>query len=484
MFSRSLTDEQLKRLADEREEADRLYNEALTALDRALVPPAPAELPPPPPAYDEHQITPLNRLWNILPAEPPGPGTGWRGRLATAVWGILAPLFQRQQEFNSAVVDHLNRNVRLHREATRGLEATTAALRDHLDAVLAFQSRLILYVQQITWYVDTKDRALAGAVTHELERRTVGLAAGLSGVGDELLKRWETLGTLQQATLALKREIERRGAGPTAAAQPAAAPGPGDGLARGLDGYKYVGFEDRYRGSREEIRSRLAQYLTCFEGASDVLDVGCGRGEFLELLRERGIRARGIDLNPDMVAQCRQAGLDVEEADALAYLDALEDGSLGGLVAAQLVEHLRPGYLVRWLETAFHKLRPGSHIVLETINPACWAAFFNAYLRDITHTQPLHPDTLRYLLTASGFSRAEIRFVSPYPEPAKLQLVGSRPDTPPDLRDLVDTFNANVETVNSLLFTYTDYAAIGDRLLGQPSGCSSPAPPWCRSRRD
>jgi SAM-dependent methyltransferase len=469
MFSRTITDEQLTRLRQERDEADRLYNDALTAVDKALIPSSAAGLPSPPPAYDEHQITPLNRLWNILPAETPGPATGWRGRLAAIVWSIVAPLFQRQQEFNSALVDHINRNVTLHRDTQRGIDATMALLRGRMEAGLAFQSALILYLQQITWYVDTKDRALAGGVSRELEQRTIGLAAGLSGLGDELLKRWEVLGTLQQATLALKREFERRGTG-TAEAGLAGAPPPpassqaGDGLTLGLDAYKYVGFEDRYRGSPDEIRSRLAAYVPCFEGASDVLDVGCGRGEFLELLRERGIRARGIDVNPEMVDRCRQAGLEVQEADALAYLNTLEDASLGGLLAAQVVEHLRPGYLMRWLEAAAHKLRPGSRIVLETVNPACWAAFFNAYLRDITHAQPLHPDTLKYLLTASGFAQVEIRFTSPYPEPAKLQPVLSPPELSPELQDLVSAFNANVEKVNGLLFTFTDYAAIGDRL--------------------
>ncbi len=469
MFSRNISDERLKQLHEERDEADRLYNDALTALDQALVTMSAAGLPPAPPAYDEQQITPLNRLWNILPAEPPGPKSGWRGRLAAAIWNVVAPLFQRQQDFNSALVDHVNRNVALHRDMPRGIDATLAALRDHLDAVLAFQHRLILYLQQITWYVDTKDRALIGTVSRELEQRTTGLAAGLSGVADELLKRWEAIGTLQQATLALKREVERlgtRAAGtpPAASSQPLPAPEAGDGLTGGLDAYKYVGFEDRYRGSHEEIRSRLAVYLPLFEGRSDVLDVGCGRGEFLELLRERGIRARGIDTNPEMVERCRQSDLDVREADALAYLGTLEDGALGGLLAAQVVEHLQPGYLMRFLEAAYHKLRPGSHIVLETINPACWAAFFGAYLRDITHTQPLHPDTLRYLLTASGFGPIEIRFVSPYPEAAKLQPIVVAPDAPPELQDLIGTVNANVEKLNGLLFTFTDYAVIGDRV--------------------
>ena len=153
--------------------------------------------------------------------------------------------------------------------------------------------------------------------------------------------------------------------------------------------------------------------MPVFEGASDVLDVGCGRGEFLELLRDKGISARGIDLNEEMAAVSRERGLDVRSGDALDYLLAQPDGSLGGLFAAQVVEHLEPDYLMRFLEAAYHKLRPGSKIVLETINVACWSAFFSSYIRDITHVRPLHPDTLQYLVRASGFQNVTVRFSAP-----------------------------------------------------------------------
>ncbi len=154
--------------------------------------------------------------------------------------------------------------------------------------------------------------------------------------------------------------------------------------------------------------SGSTQYVPLFEGASDVLDVGCGRGEFLDLLRENGITARGVDLNDEMAAVSRERGLDATAGDALdAILQAQPDGSLGGLFAAQVVEHLEPDYLMRFLDAAYHKLRPGSKIVLETINPACWFAFFSSYIRDITHVRPLHPDTLQYLLRASGFQNVE-----------------------------------------------------------------------------
>ena len=226
-----------------------------------------------------------------------------------------------------------------------------------------------------------------------------------------------------------------------------------------LDSHKYVGFEDRFRGSSEDIRQRVAEYLPFFTGARDVLDVGCGRGEFLGLLRDQGITARGIDINGSMVDVCRQQGLDVTEADALTYLRAQPDGSLGGLFAAQVVEHLEPRYLTSLLDAAFDKLRPGSTIILETINPACWFAFFESYIRDITHVRPIHPDTLTYLLIATGFQQVNVRYRAPYPEHDKLQRLAPHAS----LGDAVDTLNANVERINRLLFTWLDYAAVGRR---------------------
>jgi O-antigen chain-terminating methyltransferase len=160
-----------------------------------------------------------------------------------------------------------------------------------------------------------------------------------------------------------------------------------------------------------------------------------------------------------MVDVCRQQGLDATEADALSYLRAQPDASLGGLFAAQVIEHLEPRYLTGLLDAAFDKLRPGAPIVLETINPACWFAFFESYIRDITHVRAIHPDTLQYLLVATGFQQVEIRYRAPYPEHEKLQ-----PLTPEArLGDAVETLNANVEKINRLLFTWLDYAAIGRR---------------------
>jgi len=463
---------ELARLTREREEADRLYNDALTRLDAAIS--APREPQPPLPAYDEFQITNLNQRWELLSLKP-DEGTGWLRRLRRHAWAMVAPLFERQQAFNSALVDHVNRNVAMNRETTRALNATMAAVVEDHRKFVEYQVQLILYLQQITPYVDTRDRHVAGLMH--------GLAAGLSALSEDLQKRWESmvarqrryqaevgdvqasLGVMQRAVQTLKRAVEQR-LGPQSApdATPDARGVAATGAAGSLDSYKYVGFEDQFRGSRHDIRERLAGYVPLFEGASDVLDVGCGRGEFLDLLRERSISARGIDLNDEMTALCRDRGLDVQTQDVLSYLQAQPDGSLGGLFAAQVVEHLEPDYLMRVLDVAYHKLRPGSKIVLETINPACWFAFFSSYIRDITHVRPLHPDTLQYLLRASGFQKVMARYMAPYPDASKLQRVAGEAERTPGQIAIAETINNNVTKLNSLLFTYLDYAAIGERL--------------------
>jgi hypothetical protein len=166
-----------------------------------------------------------------------------------------------------------------------------------------------------------------------------------------------------------------------------------------------------------------------------------------------------------MVEACLARGLAAQEGDALAYLESLPDGALGGLIAVQVVEHFQPAYLVQFLDTAYHKLRPGARLVLETLNPSCWFAFFEAYIRDITHAWPLHPDTLKYLVVASGFQRVDVRMLSPYPGDAKLQhaRVAADAATLP-IVSLVSTFNENVDKANAVMFSFLDYAVIAERM--------------------
>jgi SAM-dependent methyltransferase len=197
--------------------------------------------------------------------------------------------------------------------------------------------------------------------------------------------------------------VERRGSSPapaTVASQPSATAVP-----------DYFAFEARMRGSTADVRERQRVYVDDFRTAGPVLDVGCGRGELLGLLREAGIEARGLDADADMVAFARGEGLEVEQADALAYLESVPEGSLGGIFAGQVVEHLPPAALFRLLELGVRALRPGGVLVAETINPLSPLAL-RSYFADLTHVQPLVPETLALLAKQAGFREVETRFLN------------------------------------------------------------------------
>jgi O-antigen chain-terminating methyltransferase len=311
-----------------------------------------------------------------------------------------------------------------------------------------------------------------------MQAREQRFAADVRGLATAHEEMRSTYATLYQATFTLKRELERLTVPPSGSVRLQAdhdpggaglppsqnAPASAQGAARALDSWKYVGFEDRFRGARADIRRRLAEYVPLFAGARDVLDAGCGRGEFLDLLREAGVSARGLDPNHEMVEVCRARGLAADETDALSFLRAVPDASLGGLFAAQVIEHLEPEYLMRTLEAAYHALRPGSRVVLETINPACWTAFFESYIRDLTHVRAIHPETLQYLLTASGFQQIEIQYRTPLPESERLQTVAVPHDASAAMREALETLNENADRLNRRLFSHMDYAAVAVRL--------------------
>ena len=225
-----------------------------------------------------------------------------------------------------------------------------------------------------------------------------------------------------------------------------------------------MAFEDEFRGAQEDIRRRVEDYVPIFAGASNVIDVGCGRGELLQALRERGVVARGVDVSPAMVEICRGRGFDVELGDAVSFLARQPDGSVGGLVAIQVVEHFAPDHLTRFLTAAYHAMRPGAPLVLETINPSCWMAFFETYIRDLTHKQPLHPDTLRHLVQASGFSSVDVQFRAPVSEDDRLAQVDLMRDGVPDgVASVVDALNDHAQKLNRRLFSSMDYVVIARR---------------------
>ncbi len=238
---------------------------------------------------------------------------------------------------------------------------------------------------------------------------------------------------------------------------PRVGPPPGTGE---LTAQEYLAFEDLHRGSREEIRERQRVYLSDFS-MGPVLDVGCGRGEFLELLREAGIEARGIDLNGQMVRACRERGLDASEAEALAHLSRLPDRSLGGIFCSQMIEHLESRALVALVQLAFAKLKSGGTFVAETLNPACLTIFSGAFYLDLTHIKPVHPQAAIFLLEAAGLGGVTVRYVNPYPERMKLQLLEPAWAKRRFEAPLVEALNDMIRQLNDVLYSYQDYAVIG-----------------------
>jgi SAM-dependent methyltransferase len=441
-----MSPDQLDKLERQRREADQRYNDALTAFDAALVRTA-----PPPTAALAADATPL-----------PSPAAGWRGWPVRAVQQWLAPWMDRQHIFNARAAD--------------AVEALIARDRERTAAFEQFQSSLIALLQEVTAFVETKDRQISAQATLRLDehQRIIGEHGWFIEEHRPLLATLPELRAhltvLQRATSMLQRRLAENAPVPAGAAvAPVSAP-PAATAGDSLDDYKYVGFEDQFRGSEDSIAATFDEYLPILAGATDVVDLGCGRGEFLAALGSSGVRARGVDSNEAMVAVARERGLDATQGDALGYLAALPDESIGGLIATQVVEHLEPSYLNRLLDAAARRLRPGAPIVLETINPTCWYAFFSSYIRDPTHVRPVHPETLQYLLRASGFERVEIRYRSPLPDHVKLKSLAAEdiarwsgdPSTLP-LAALAQTINANATALNKLLFGYMDYAVIGYR---------------------
>jgi 2-polyprenyl-3-methyl-5-hydroxy-6-metoxy-1,4-benzoquinol methylase len=430
-------DDLLARLDRERQAADRIYNAALTALDRALSPPP--VLPAAPGPVERARLDDLNRRWNILPGGPPPIDRSLKGRLAGFVWRLIGPVIQAQVEFNSTVVDHLNRTADGSERRVEAAVRLRDALQTELQALARFQSLLLQYLQTVTAYVDTKDRGLGAAEFRE------------------------RLAIAERRIATMKREVDRVADGGASSAR--ASDVSTAAFTRPVDSVTYVGFEDRYRGAPAEIRRRVEEYLPLLEGATDVVDIGCGRGELLTALRERGTSARGVDANAAMVEACRSQGLDVDQGDAVSYLERQSDGTIGAITAIQVVEHFDPAYLIRFLEAAYHKLKSGGPIVLETINAACWMAFFDTYIRDLTHQRPLHPDTLRYLVEASGFTAVDVRFRQPVTAADRLQAIQTDDGGTdhPLVAAVATAVNDHAAKLNARLFSSMDYVVIARR---------------------
>jgi O-antigen chain-terminating methyltransferase len=378
----------------------------------------------------EQHLAALNDVWDIQRDPDIRSHRGGVGRLIVgakrALWKLARPytalVMQRPQAFDTALLHLLN--------------AFVLPVRDQLkDRMAGFARR----IDELS--LSTHERLTLAHAEEQKHYRE--LAGRIETLGGELVR--------------LQAAVDRARA-PAAGALPPPPLVPA-GAGR-LPGEAYVRFEDRHRGSRDQIRERQRGYLDLF-ATGPLLDVGCGRGEFLELCREAKVDARGIDTDAGMVATCREAGLDAEQADALAYLAALPEATLGGIFCAQVIEHLPPEALVALVRLAHTRLRPGGVLLCETPNPACLTVFSGAFYVDLTHIKPIHPEAARFVLEAAGFSDVEVRYVNTYPPEMKLQPLEPLWYMRRYEEAFLEALNDNFARLNDLLWGAQDYAVIG-----------------------
>lgn len=415
-----------------------------------------------------------NQSADILGFEPSKvPGIGWlidllRGLSRPFVKIFVGGYLGRQQQFNAHVVRHMNElghlletRVGALEEAlevwtenpggidgrVRGsLEAYDAALRQrHMTLFSALEEEILIahtaaerlqkleeMVVERAQAVDARFAEKDGALEANAEIFNAALTESRSrekSLGESVLRVEGQIGEVMAMRSLLRKAIESASvpgvaegaAGNTAAAAPAAPastePTAWSELGEWMGDEDYRSFQDRFRGDPQTITERMREHVVRFEGVGGtVADLGCGRGEFLDLLAAADIDAIGVEINAADVDECRRRGHDVVVADLFDWLGEQEDGSLGGVFMAQVIEHLRPADWQRFVELVARKLVVGGRLVVETINPESLYAMARAYVIDPTHIRPVHPELLAFLARRAGLHPVEVHFQSPVPD--------------------------------------------------------------------
>jgi O-antigen chain-terminating methyltransferase len=413
----------------------------------------------------EESIRAVNSLWEInseLPITSHRKGIGSLivfGKKAVRKllrWHI-APIVDQTRQFAASTVRTFN-DIRkyMYYNIARvdALEKKVGILEDMM-VKLNPASKYNEDIQRRIYMLEENVRGLNHATN---QNKDVGVFAGqrLSRL-EETIKLLQSLQASQSYASPQSSYIER-----TAVPAPAANSPVGSGLADTVPvvrnsqdtGIDYMTFELMYRGSREAIKESQKRYLKYLEGKNQILDIGCGRGEFIELMLETGkTGVKGIDLNENMVALCRQAGLPAEHGNAVDYLNRLEVNTLEGIYLGQVVEHMQPVEIVHMVRLAYEKLKEGGVLIMETPNPTCLAIFSNSFYLDMSHNKPVHPLTLEFILSSQGFREIETAYFSELEEKLP-KLSGSGLENESEV-------NVGIDRLNHLLFGAQDYAIIG-----------------------
>jgi O-antigen chain-terminating methyltransferase len=348
--------------------------------------------------------------------------------------GPLNAAIQLAKRAISRLLDwHVRDQVEFNRASLAAIEAALEALNESNRVLAQWEQRLASTEHRLLRTmaeVKTAFDLRIGQTSEEIQRRMWGDLAILRGDFERARADYERLIHTEL------RLIRQREAVPVAAA---------GSSVTSLPWLDYASLAERFRGSEEYVRGKQRFYLPFFARRRDVIDLGCGRGEFLELMREAGVPARGIELSPELAGVCRAKGLEAECGDLLDCLPALADESLGGVFCAHVVEHLPPERLPGLIRAAAAKLRRDGVLAIETPNPECLAVFATHFYLDPTHVRPVPAGLLSFYMEESGLGRIEVHRLSPAVEHA------------PSLASLPGDFR-------EAFFGGLDYAIIGWKL--------------------
>jgi 2-polyprenyl-3-methyl-5-hydroxy-6-metoxy-1,4-benzoquinol methylase len=311
--------------------------------------------------------------------------------------------------FQKTAADHL----RALADRAAGLEQQTAALEQQFTGIAAFQKDATEHLRALTDQLAATQTARLEQRTRVLEQHVTGIAAFQEAAAEHLKALTDQL----SSTTARATELSQR-----LYAIPYmhdkdrfSYSGEGGACVLGFRGRRstnadlYVGFEDIFRGSEPFVRDRLRVYVPLLKNYERVIEIGCGRGELLDLLREAGVSATGVDTDEAMVERCRAKGHTVEHDDGIRFLRAQANASIPAIFSAQVVEHLPYEEFISFLELSCTKLRPGGQLIFETVNPHAIEAF-KTFWTDLTHNRPIFPEVAVAWCWLTGFEQAYVFF--------------------------------------------------------------------------
>lgn len=340
---------------------------------------------------------------------------GFKRLLRPFVSAPQADLWERQRIFNLVLLEYLQRGDEIRRVVLDSHEPRFA----HLESV---------WRDGLAEVMEHND-ALFARADQKLDR-----------VRREMRELWSRLG----------------------AALAAAESGGVQAMAAAHAEHDYVEFERRFRGTPEEIAERFEPYVERLRELGEVLDLGCGRGEALMVLRAAGLPARGVDGSAAMVDACRREGLAVDQNDLFAALEKAPPASLGAVVSFHVIEHLPGESIDRLVRLAWRALKPGGVLLLETPNPLSLVVAARNFWIDPTHRRPVHPETLEHLYRAAGFDPIERLELRPFGDAERLPEVAL--DALPEATlALALEVNLIRDRLDDLLFGAQDYALVGTR---------------------